>query len=283
MIGMAARIDSNDDRSRPRITRGVCHALVAVTVVQMAAALWMCPPIRQDPGYHRMADERTVLGIPNALNVLSNLPFAAVGGFGLWVTLRRRSRMSRFTDAWLRWPYAAFFTGTLLTAFGSSYYHLAPDNWRLVWDRLPMTLAFMGLLAALLGERVSAFAGRLLLGPLLFLGTASVAYWYWTEQHGTGDLRPYVLVQFGSLLVIALLLFLYPSPTRDAHYFVAGLIAYGAAKAFELCDEPLLRLTHVVSGHSLKHLMAAAAVGWLAMRVHRAGRGTMAVPGAEIR
>ncbi|MBH0210122.1 MAG: alkaline phytoceramidase, partial [Nitrospira sp.] len=136
-------------------------------------------PSPQDPAYHRMADERHFFGIPNCLNVLSNLPFAFVGLLGLVTVFRLKTgKAPLFGDPWERWPYAVLFAGIGLTTVGSAYYHLSPDNTRLVWDRLPMTFGFMGLLTAILTERVGLRTGRLLLGPLLLLGVGSVVYWY---------------------------------------------------------------------------------------------------------
>ena len=48
------------------------------------AGLSLLPPIPQDQGYHEFADQRMLLSIPNFWNVVSNLPFIAVGGVGLW-------------------------------------------------------------------------------------------------------------------------------------------------------------------------------------------------------
>jgi hypothetical protein len=244
---------------------GTARALLLASImVGAAAVVFSRPPIPQDPAYHRMADERTLLGIPNALNVLSNLPFALVGIWGLSVTLRRRAeREAPFVDPWHRWSYATIFAGALLTAAGSSYYHLAPDNFRLVWDRLPMTVAFMGLLAAIVGERVSVRAARTLLVPLVLAGTASVAYWYWGELRGSGDLRPYALVQFGSLLAVVTLCAAYPSRTEGGRWLAAGLVAYALAKGLEAADQPIFALGHLVSGHTLKHLVAAGGAGCL--------------------
>lgn len=167
--------------------------------------------------------------------------------------------------SWHAGAYAALFTGLTLTAFGSSYYHLAPDNARLVWDRLPMTIGFMGLLTAMIGERVSAAAARVLLEPLLLLGAFSVALWAWTD-----DLRLYGIVQFGSLFVVLIVLVLYPGPYRDSKYVGWALAFYGLAKVFEALDEPIYALGGIVSGHTLKHLAAAAGLAPLiAMLVHR--------------
>jgi len=240
------------------------HSILAVTVAAAVLLVMSRPPMPQALDYHRMADERALLGLPNALNVLSNVPFAIVGLLGLAAAFARNGRPSPFVDRWERWPYAALFAGVTLTALGSSYYHLAPDNARLVWDRLPMAVGFMGLLTALLAERVSLTAGKWLFLPLLAAGAASVGYWYWSEIQNAGDLRPYLLVQFGSLLVVVLLLWLYPARYSGTGYLAAGLAAYAAAKGLEIADRSIFALGHVVSGHTLKHLVAAGGVACLA-------------------
>ena len=239
------------------------QVLVAAILAAVIATIFM-PRTAQPLDYHQMADERTVAGIPNALNVLSNLPFAFVGLIGL-ASLRTGGH--GFADSRDRWPYSALFAGVFLTAIGSSYYHLAPDNARLVWDRLPMTVGFMGLLAALVADRVDRHVGRAVLAPLLLGGVASVVYWYWTEVTGGGDLRPYFFVQFGSLLIVALILALYPSPWSDTRYILAALVVYVLAKVFEVADAPIFAMGQIVSGHTLKHLVAAARVWFLVLMV----------------
>jgi hypothetical protein len=242
------------------------HLGIAVVLLAVVIGVMLTPRLPQDPSYHDFADQRTIAGIPNALDVLSNVPFAFVGAWGLVVTFRRRTR---FDHPWERWPYAALFTGSALTAIGSSYYHLAPDNARLVWDRLPMTIGFMGFLAATIAERFSVRAARVSFVPLLVFGAASVAYWHWTEQHGVGDLRPYVLVQFGSLLTIMLMLVLYPPRYSHTSLIFYGVAAYALAKVFELGDRQIFAMGHLVSGHALKHLSAAVGVAFLVAAVSR--------------
>lgn len=248
------------------------HLVLAIAALLAVVAVWLMPPIAQPADYHRMADERTIAGIPNALNVLSNLPFAIVGLLGL---LRLRGS-AVFRDPRDRWAYVALFGGVLLTAVCSSYYHLAPDNARLVWDRLPMTVGFMGLFAAMLTERVNPRLGRALLVPLIFAGVGSVVYWFWTELRGVGDLRPYLLVQFGSLLLVALILVLYPSPRRDGRYIVVGLLIYALAKVFEVADARIFDVGRVVSGHTLKHLVGAVGVWFLVLMVRERARSGIA-------
>ena len=247
------------------------HAIVVVAVIVAAGAAIVAPPVPQPLAYHNMADQRSWLGIPNAWNVLSNLPFAIVGVLGLAVTFVTRGR-TLFREPWERWPYATLFAGVALTTVGSGYYHLAPDNPRLVWDRLPMTLGFMGLLTAVLAERVSLALARRLFAPLLAIGAASVAYWHWSELRGAGDLRLYLLVQFGSLLMVVLLLVLYPGRYAGRGYVVASLAAYAAAKMFELADEPIFALAGILSGHTLKHIVAAGGVACLVVMLRARAR-----------
>jgi hypothetical protein len=243
--------------------------IIALVVGGAAIAAVLVPPVAQDPAYHQFADTRPLLGVPNSLNVLSNVPFAIVGLAGLLTVVRLR--------AWERRPYAALFAGVALTSIGSAYYHLAPDNWRLVWDRLPMTVGFMGLLTAVFAERASRRAAKVSFVPLLVFGAATVAYWYWSETRGAGDLRPYALVQFGSLLVILLALLVAPSRDGDDRYLYLGLGAYLLAKVFEYADHPIYEAGQIVSGHTIKHLMAAVGLWFLVAMIRRRARRPMIV------
>ncbi|HEX7251557.1 MAG TPA: alkaline phytoceramidase [Thermoanaerobaculia bacterium] len=232
--------------------------VIASPVVGAAIILAFWGRLPQDPEYHRFADTRAWDGIPNAADVLSNAVFAAAGGLGLAFLASARGRR-RVPDSRIRNAYFLFFAGVFLTAFGSAYYHWAPDNGRLFWDRLPMTLAFTSLFAEVLGERVDSRLGNRLLVPLLVLGAASVLYWRWTEAAGRGDLRPYAVVQYGLIASLALLLLLFPDPHSRGLGAVA--VAYVLAKAFELLDAPIFRLTGTISGHTLKHVAAGVAAG----------------------
>lgn len=257
-------------------SHAVRHAIVLGAVLVAVAAVFAVPAFPQPLAYHDMADQRRWMGIPNTLNVVSNLPFAIIGVLGLVATFGRRVP---FQHSWERWPYAVLFAGVAVTTAGSGYYHLAPDNARLVWDRLPMTLGFMGLLTAVIAERVSVPVARRSFTPLVCVVAASVGYWYWTELRGAGDLRPYALVQFGSLAVVVLLLVLYPPRYGGGGYLAAGLATYGAAKILELADGAIFALGGIVSGHTLKHLAAAGGVACLVgmLRV-RAPAGRRKIP-----
>lgn len=220
-------------------------------------------PIPQSPAYHHFADQRAWLGIPNCLNVISNLPFAIVGFIGI-LFLRRtsNSRQHVFIDSRERRPYLGVFIGLFLTAFGSAYYHLSPNNARLVWDRLPMTIVFASLVSAIIMERLSLRLGLQLLSWLIAFSAASVLQWYCDELHGRGDLRVYAAVQAYSALVLLLAMLLPRRYSRGSDYAVIFAF-YAFAKIFEAADRKIFSLGHIISGHTLKHLSAATAGYWM--------------------
>jgi hypothetical protein len=243
-----------------RARLGLLGGLLGAAVL----AAILAPPIAQDPAYHRMADERAIAGIPNAWNVVSNAPFVVVGALGLW-SLRPRGwgGHAAFLEARDRWPYGVFFAGLGLTGLGSAYYHAAPGNDRLVWDRLPLAITLMGLFAAVIAERINRKVGCRLLGPLVALGVASVLLWSAGERRGEGDLRLYALVQFYPLLAIPLMALLFPSPYTRGRDLLIVVALYGLAKLFEVLDARIFSLGGVVSGHTLKHLVAALSGYWI--------------------
>jgi hypothetical protein len=229
--------------------------IIAFTVLCVLAVL-LLPAMQQPLAYHDFADQRAGFGIANFLDVVSNIGFAIAGLTGLFVVMRRRTG---FEFASERWPYGVFFVGLLLTAAGSAYYHLEPDNERLFLDRLPMMIAFMSLLTAQVVDRISVRVGLALLVPMLLVGLASVVYWIATERAGAGNLMPYLVLQGYAVVMLLVLALAYPSRyTRGADvYWVFA--AYAIAKILELFDRDVLALGNLVSGHSLKHLAAAVA------------------------
>jgi hypothetical protein len=256
------------DLARPGRWRGL--AVLASAAVAGAAALAL-PRIPQDPAYHAFADARAWAGVPHAADVLSSLLFAAVGVAGLLGVAGGRAR---FSDRRERAVWLAFFASVALVGPGSAFFHLAPSNATLVWDRLPMAAGFCALLAAIVAERMGPAAGARSLVPLVAAGVLSVVYWHLTEARGAGDLRPYAFVQFYPLVAVPLLFALFPARyTRRADWLVA-LGLYAAAKVAEAGDAPVFRATGFVSGHTLKHVLAAAGIAVLVrMLVRRAPIG----------
>jgi len=230
-------------------------ALLISVGVAAIVAVALVDAVPQDPNYHQFADQTGMLNIPNFLNVVSNLPFLLVGFLGWRLILQHPETATPDTrTAWL-----VFFFGIALTAFGSGYFHLEPNNDTLFWDRTPMTIGFMSLISIIIAEYFSPQVGRRLLLPLLLVGISSVLYWAHTEALGAGDLRPYALVQFLPMLLIPLTIFLYRSRSDLTRYLWWMIAFYVAAKVSEQLDDVLYSAGSILSGHSLKHLLASLA------------------------
>jgi len=225
--------------------------LIAGAALVLTAFLTLIPPVYQDPLYHSFADNRTLLGVPNFWNVFSNVAFLLAA---IWGVRALVSHGAAFTEQWERVAYATLLFGTAAVAAGSSYYHLHPDNQTLFWDRLPMTVVFMSLVATTLGERISMQAGKWSLAPLILLGVVSVFVWRWT-----GDLRLYGLIQFGSMLLIPVLVITCPARYTGSERLWFLVIFYGLAKVAELLDHEIGAVI-ATGGHPWKHLAAACAI-----------------------
>jgi hypothetical protein len=217
---------------------------VLVFLTLMAASLLgllLLPQINQNQTYHDFADQRTILGIPHFWNVVSNLPFIVIGVAGV--------RRAHHAPAIL-----VLFFGIMMTGFGSSYYHLNPNDRTLFWDRLPMAISFMAILALAIEERLDAKAGAILLWPLIAIGIFSLFLWRWN-----GDLRLYGWVQFFPCIALPPLFLLFAPKCTGTCYWVIAAALYAVAKLFEIYDGATYSAGSIVSGHTLKHLAAAAA------------------------
>jgi hypothetical protein len=235
--------------------------LICALGVVIALGLTMNGVIEQDPAYHNFADQRGYFGLPNFFDVISNVPFFVIGLLGMW-TARKRLAPDARSIYWL-----AFFVGVALVAFGSGYYHVEPNNETLVWDRLPMTIAFMALFTLIIDERLGTREGKIAFPISVGLGLASVLVWHL----GGGDLRLYGFVQFFPLLAMPLLIWLFPTSIEArgrTQLFAVALAAYGAAKILEATDKQVFEVLGGISGHTLKHLAAATAT-WLLYRMMR--------------
>lgn len=228
--------------------------MLGVLSLAAVVALFFVEPIAQAPNYHRFADARPLFGLANFWNVVSNLPFLAVGGLGLY-------RCRRLAQPASGEAYRVMCWSVLLVGFGSAYYHADPTNATLLWDRLPMTVAFMALFSLLLGERVfpSPSQNRYRLWLLVAAGVASAFYWSWTESLGRGDLRPYLLVQFLPILLLPFILLMFPARYLSNRLLLAAIAWYFAAKLLEHFDSRIFEILGVMGGHALKHVAAAAA------------------------
>jgi hypothetical protein len=220
----------------------------------LSLLLWFVPlPATQDPDYHHFADTRVVAGVPNFWNVASNGGFLLVGLTGLVLITRPRSQL--FISRSEAPAAICFALGNVAVAFGSAWYHLRPTDASLVWDRLPMTLAFAGFVTLVISERLGSRVGTFALLPLIAFGVWTVEHW-----RVTGDMRPYSYFQLLAAAGTLLMTLLFPALYNRAADLGWALLAYVAAKVFELGDRTLFDMTHgFVSGHTLKHLAAALA------------------------
>ena len=222
--------------------------LVATGVVSLLALFFM-QPLAQSLAYHDFSDQQSLFGINNFWNVISNIPFLLVGVAGLGLCIGN-------ADLGERLSWGILFASVSFVAFGSSYYHLSPDNATLVWDRLPMAIAFMGLFVALLSEYADDRAQKYLLVPFLALGVFAVGYWAIFD-----DLRFYIWVQFFPLVSIVLMLLLFDGRYDQKLYIWVALFFYVLAKWLEYADDQIYIATgELIGGHPIKHLMSAAGI-----------------------
>ena len=236
------------------------EVVAVVLAVLLLIGLILAGPIPQYIDYYLFADTRPLLGIPHFWNIFSNLPFLIVGVAGIVVCLQPHFAGAR--ESWL-----VMFVGTALVCFGSGYFHWNPNGNTLTWDRLPMTLVLMGLFAALVSEQLGLRQERYILVPAVLIGAASVGWWYWTD-----DLRLYIGVQVLPLLTIAVLFVLFRGRFSHRQYLVYGLGFYALAKVAEYYDKEIYVQTgNLLSGHSLKHLLAATALLLIYLMLQRRG------------
>jgi hypothetical protein len=92
---------------------------------------------------------------------------------------------------------------------------------------------------------------------------------------GAGNVLPYALLQGYAVIVLLLMAALHRSRYTRARdlYFIFGW--YVLAKLLEFLDGHVLAYSQIISGHSLKHV-AAAAAGFVACRMLM--RRTLAKP-----
>ncbi len=220
------------------------YILIAISITAFVAMAFV-GPLAQDPTYHTFADGRLLYEIPNFWNVVTNLPFCIIGILGVNAVSRPKSAVKELNISCY-----VFFIGIFFCGIGSAYYHWNPNSATLVWDRLPMTIAFMGFFSLLIGDSISTKAGKQILIPLVLIGPMSIIYWEFSN-----DLRLYALVQFLPGILAPLMLLFYKQQSGMAKYYWLMLLFYTLAKVFEHYDKHVFSSIEF-SGHSLKHVFA---------------------------
>ena len=220
-------------------------------IILLLLAIFL-PSIQQNQNYHNFADHRVLFGVNNAFDTLSNLAFIFVGALGLFNFYNNQFiKISNSFSVILN----LFFISIILTGLGSSFYHLSPNDFTLVFDRLALTLVFTFILAMLANIRISERSGFHTLAELIILAPLSVLIWNYN-----GNLTPYAVLQFGGIILVLLTLLL-TKARKQSPCFTSLIILYGVAKLAECYDEKIFAFSqNLISGHTLKHLIAALAV-----------------------
>jgi hypothetical protein len=247
------------------------YLFISLSILSLIVLFTQVDPIEQDPEYHNFADTRTFFGIPNFFDVVSNIPFFLAGFYGIYVLMwdSQKSFNWRFESKIQWW---VLFTSSSCIAIGSSYYHWTPNTSTLFWDRLPMTVSFMSIVDILLIEKVDPKLGKKMFLPLLGVGVGSLVWWAITEyfDHLHGDLRLYVLVQSAPILMTPIVIGLYPNHYTHSNYMLITCGFYAMAKIAEYLDHFIFSITFkIVSGHTLKHLIAGAGLFYLPIMLKR--------------
>jgi hypothetical protein len=219
----------------------------------------LVPPIAQDLSYHAYADGREYLGLTNFFNIISNSPFLIIGVLGLW--LHRQGKLQVISE--LNVVYKAFFLGLIFTSFSSSYYHLDPTNVTLTGDRLGLAILFASFFSIVVGELISASISKKIFWGLMILSMGSVLYWHVSELLGTGDLRPYAVVQFLPIFLFPIILMKYKSIYSHQYIYWIFISIYLLAKVFEIFDPQIAATLGGFGGHAIKHLLSAASCALL--------------------
>lgn len=244
-------------------SRSVKIASLCLIAFILLVFIWNFPPIAQPENYHDFADKRAFFGLNHAFDVLSNLPIFFVGIWGIYF-LKKTNLQSTSTFEKNLW--FVFFGATAFVAIFSFYYHLAPDNFRLFWDRIGLSVLFLSFFSLMLEERINHKIGVRLAIPLIIFGVGSVFYWILTEKAGAGDLRFYVLTQFGPIIVLPFLFFLFPSKHPGQYWIYGSLGFYILAKFAEEWDAQIFHFFHEnLAGHTLKHLLSSISLVFIVL------------------
>ncbi|XP_057960142.1 uncharacterized protein LOC131152332 isoform X2 [Malania oleifera] len=214
---------------------------------------WLClmmatPKIPHSPRHHIFADMRNFLGVPNTLNVFTNFPFLVIGVLGLVFCLQGDFFLISSRGEFLVWAW--FYAGITAMAFGSAYYHLKPDDNRVMWDSLPMIIAYSSLFSALIVERVGEVIGLACL--LLLLGVAVLST---VCERWFNDLRLCMMFQLIPCVAIPVTAYTFLPKYTHSKYWLWASGVYLLAKFEAVADKKIYNISYYfMSGHSLEHL-----------------------------
>ncbi|KAH1124270.1 hypothetical protein AAZX31_06G048400 [Glycine max] len=226
--------------------------------------IFFTPRIPRSPKHHQFVDMRNLLGVPNTLNVMTNFPFLVVGVLGLVLALE--GGVFNISSQGEVWTWALFYAGIAGVAFGSAYYHLKPDDHRVLWDTLPMMVAFSSLLSSLVVERLGQRIGLCCMFALNLAAFLCVVY-----ERIYNDIRFCMMFQLTLPLAIPVIAVLYRSKYTHSRYWFISTGIYLLAKFEGATDRKLYHVNnYIISGHSLEHLcLALIPILLSVMLIHR--------------
>ncbi|HSS63522.1 MAG TPA: ceramidase domain-containing protein [Gammaproteobacteria bacterium] len=243
-------MDAHREKSSGRASDGRKRLGLWLLAISAAATLMVAlsfDSVPQPLSYHAFADARKVLGIDNFWNVVSNLPFMIFGVSGIVYVLLARPPGAR--KSW-----GVFFAALVLVSMGSAWYHLAPDNPRLLWDRLPIGISMGALFVALLAEHAGLEHERWLI-PAVLIGAASVLHWHFTD-----DLRLYAWVQVWTPIAVLVFLLLFEPLYAGRKWLVVAFLLLILSRTTEYYDIAIFRATReFAGGHAVKQFLAGLA------------------------
>ncbi|CAA6671676.1 unnamed protein product [Spirodela intermedia] len=209
------------------------------------------PKIPHSRSHHQYADMRNFLGVPNTLNVLTSFPLLMVGVVGFVLCLH--GSCFGISVKGETWGWAFFYAGVVGLAFGSSYYHLKPDDSRVTWEVFPMMISIVSLFSTLVVERVDERLGLTCLFSLMSLVLGSIAY-----ERTFDDLRLRMTLTFIPSISIPALAFVFPAKYSHSRYWFWAAGLYLVAKFVASADMKVYWSTsYIISGHSLAHINLA--------------------------
>ncbi|VVH50563.1 hypothetical protein BPUTSESOX_1189 [uncultured Gammaproteobacteria bacterium] len=232
-------------------TQKLTIKLILLISFVIIVIMFLQDPMPQSVKYHSFVDDRGIFGVVNFYNVISNFPFLLVGIYAIMLLKNNRLNISDN----IKYMYYTMFFGVIMVFFGSSYFHLDVRHETLFLDRLPMVIVFMALFSIVISEFISLKIGKKLFIPLVALGLFTIIYWIVGESYGSGDLRWYILVQFLPMLITPIILLNFKRKSAKAYWYL--LLFYVFAKLFEHFDGQIFELFGFISGHSIKHIVAA--------------------------
>jgi len=218
---------------------------------------------QQEQNYHQFADNRVFFGIPNGLDVMSNLAIVFPGIAGIAFVHERQKNKYEWADKFEPTILYCMFFGMVLTFFGSVWFHLEPSNSTLVWDRLGMVIIMACYCSLIIFDRFDSNLAKKVHFPLILIGFSSVFIWQYFD-----DLRFYFAFKVQLFILVFILLKYGEESYNRSKDYILSLALFGLATIFEFNDGVVFDALIIISGHTLKHIVAGIALWWI-MRMTR--------------